>query len=251
MDVVAGVRQTKMTDTTREQSWLVQGVTRTLLRHVTAQGYIVSVHRLSGSLLQPIAAVEMHAVGHGHQYIATVEGDGEDADYLAAVELARGVGIDLEEGDVERCANCEQMIGNLETPNIFRDQVVCAECHKRLSESVDAPLEEIEPNIQDLVDAIPPEPATPTILFRREGVIVTPFEIATAEGYLDLSNIYALKPERHLLGGVTVYAIDLARSHYPYKFSDVQTATEFMSAIVQAKGTVNIEQDQLGLGFWF
>ena len=48
---------------TREESWNVEGVTLTLLRHVTSLGYTVSVFRFPASLLgtRP-AAVEMHAL---------------------------------------------------------------------------------------------------------------------------------------------------------------------------------------------
>lgn len=34
---------------------------------------------------------------------------------------------------MERCANCERQIGNLETPYLWQERVVCAECHSRLS----------------------------------------------------------------------------------------------------------------------
>lgn len=34
---------------------------------------------------------------------------------------------------MEKCANCERAIGNLETPMIWRGAVVCAGCHTKLS----------------------------------------------------------------------------------------------------------------------
>jgi len=34
---------------------------------------------------------------------------------------------------VEECANCGRPIGRLETPHIFKNQVVCAACNERLS----------------------------------------------------------------------------------------------------------------------
>jgi hypothetical protein len=48
---------------TREQSWEVEGETLTILRHVTAHGYAISVFRCPSSLLgtRP-AAIEMHAI---------------------------------------------------------------------------------------------------------------------------------------------------------------------------------------------
>lgn len=34
---------------------------------------------------------------------------------------------------LETCANCGAMIGPLETPHVWREQVVCAACHARLA----------------------------------------------------------------------------------------------------------------------
>lgn len=36
---------------------------------------------------------------------------------------------------MEICENCGRAIGNLETPTLWRDRVVCGECHKRLKGS--------------------------------------------------------------------------------------------------------------------
>jgi hypothetical protein len=44
---------------------------------------------------------------------------------------------------MEQCSNCGRVIGNLETPNIWQQHVVCAECHERLaatSAAAQAPL---------------------------------------------------------------------------------------------------------------
>jgi hypothetical protein len=47
----------------REQSWRIEGVTRSLLRQIESLGYTVSVHRIPSSLLGRVGAfVEMHAV---------------------------------------------------------------------------------------------------------------------------------------------------------------------------------------------
>lgn len=50
---------------------------------------------------------------------------------------------------MEACGNCGRAIGNLETPFLFREKVVCQECHKRLtaSEPVTAPLPPIDYNL--------------------------------------------------------------------------------------------------------
>lgn len=40
---------------------------------------------------------------------------------------------------METCANCGRTIGNLETPHLFREQVVCPECANRLSRQVNPP----------------------------------------------------------------------------------------------------------------
>jgi DNA-directed RNA polymerase subunit RPC12/RpoP len=34
---------------------------------------------------------------------------------------------------MERCENCGGIVGNLETPYVWRDKVVCVACHQRLS----------------------------------------------------------------------------------------------------------------------
>jgi hypothetical protein len=34
---------------------------------------------------------------------------------------------------MEKCANCDRVIGKLETPQVWQDQIVCAECYGRLS----------------------------------------------------------------------------------------------------------------------
>jgi hypothetical protein len=47
---------------TREESWQVEGVTRTLLRHIASLGYTVSVFRFPPSLRGDEGAVEMHAL---------------------------------------------------------------------------------------------------------------------------------------------------------------------------------------------
>lgn len=36
--------------------------------------------------------------------------------------------------ELEKCANCGHVIGRLETPHIWQEQVVCAPCHRRLEE---------------------------------------------------------------------------------------------------------------------
>jgi len=83
---------------TREESWNVAGVTGTILRHVQALGYVVSVHRLSGSLLRPdLACIEMHAIDGERQHVARVALDEPgEVDYRCACLLAQMVGIDLE-----------------------------------------------------------------------------------------------------------------------------------------------------------
>lgn len=88
---------------TREESWQVEGVTLTLLRHVTGLGYAVSVFRLPSSLLGQPGAVEMHAINLSvdppQQHVARVlEGEAGDLDYRCACLLAEAVGVDLEDG---------------------------------------------------------------------------------------------------------------------------------------------------------
>ena len=37
---------------------------------------------------------------------------------------------------IETCANCHRVIGSLETPMVWQERVVCAECHSALGKSV-------------------------------------------------------------------------------------------------------------------
>ena len=84
---------------TREESWQVEGVTLTLLRHVTARGYTVSVFRFPPSLLGTRSGcVEMHALDLPHdpptKHVArVVEGEGGDLDYRCACLLAELIGV--------------------------------------------------------------------------------------------------------------------------------------------------------------
>ena len=89
---------------TREESWQVEGVKLTLLRHVTALGFTVSVFRYPSSLLgtRP-GAVEMHALDLTTEpptkHVArVVEGEAGDLDYRCACLLAEAVGVELDDG---------------------------------------------------------------------------------------------------------------------------------------------------------
>lgn len=73
-----------------------------IVRHVRDRGYQVSTHRLSASLLGTIpAAVDMHAVYTSTDppriYVVNVKGDTPVHYYAAAVELARMIGIQLDD----------------------------------------------------------------------------------------------------------------------------------------------------------
>jgi hypothetical protein len=63
----------------------------------------------------------------------------------------------------EKCANCEETIGNLEMPMVWHDQIVCTKCFERLSKS-DA--KEPEPNP---FDELPPEEGNASSLFSNTG----------------------------------------------------------------------------------
>jgi hypothetical protein len=83
---------------TREESWQVDGLTLTLLRHVTSLGFTVSVFRFPPSLLGTgPGCVEMHALDLSHdpptKHVARViEGEAGDLDYRCACVLAELVG---------------------------------------------------------------------------------------------------------------------------------------------------------------
>src|SRR4051812_5205003 len=100
----AEVRRWYSDGVTREESWKVEGVTLTLLRHIASLGYVASVHRIPSSLLGSIGAfVEMHAIDDRveppMQHLVRVGVDeGGDTDYRCACLLAEAVGIDLRDG---------------------------------------------------------------------------------------------------------------------------------------------------------
>jgi hypothetical protein len=89
---------------TREESWQVEGMTLTLLRHVTSLGYTVSVFRIPSSALGSWpGSVEMHALGLSQdppvkRMARVVEGEGGGLDYRCACLLAEMLGIDLQDG---------------------------------------------------------------------------------------------------------------------------------------------------------
>ena len=78
---------------TREDSWRVEGIALTLLRHVTALGYTVSVFRIPSSVLGTrLGSVEMHALDLSQnppiKHVARVsEGEAADLDYRCACLL--------------------------------------------------------------------------------------------------------------------------------------------------------------------
>jgi hypothetical protein len=89
---------------TREESWGVSSVTFTLLRHVSAKGYTVSVFRYPSSLLHTRPGrVEMHATDFSTdpptQHICRIlDTESGDLDYLCACALAEVVGIEIDDG---------------------------------------------------------------------------------------------------------------------------------------------------------
>jgi hypothetical protein len=89
---------------TREESWQVEGVTLTILRHITALGFTVSVFRIPSSLLgtRP-GSIEMHAldlsVDPPVKHVArVVEGETGDLDYRCPCLLAELVVLALQDG---------------------------------------------------------------------------------------------------------------------------------------------------------
>lgn len=88
---------------TREESWQVEGVTLTLLRHVAGLGYVVSVSRIPPTLLGAPGFVEMTAVDPAADPPArhtakVLETEAGDRDYRCACLLAQSVGVVLEDG---------------------------------------------------------------------------------------------------------------------------------------------------------
>jgi hypothetical protein len=58
---------------------------------------------------------------------------------------------------METCANCGRTIGNLETPRIFGEEVVCAGCWKTLWEQTETAAIETPPPLIDLHEQISTE----------------------------------------------------------------------------------------------
>ncbi len=79
-----------------------------ILYVIRSLGYHVSIHRMQGgvslsgdALPVPDRYVEMHAINNADPpeiHIGRVDDDGPDAEYRCACELAKLVGIDLEDG---------------------------------------------------------------------------------------------------------------------------------------------------------
>jgi hypothetical protein len=97
---------------TREESWEVEGVTRTLLRHVTSLGYTVSVFVSRRRCWAPdrLASKCMRSTCRKNppvKHVArVVEGEGGDLDYRCACLLAELVGNDLKDGRTQTAIRC-------------------------------------------------------------------------------------------------------------------------------------------------
>lgn len=88
---------------------MIERTAATILVHIRSLGFIVSVHHMDGTAISMDPAgptvhhgkgyVEIHAIGLVEpcpQHIARVEGEGPEAEYRAASELARMVGVNAQ-----------------------------------------------------------------------------------------------------------------------------------------------------------
>jgi hypothetical protein len=72
---------------------------------------------------------------------------------------------------LEKCSNCDRAIGRLETPQVWKESVVCAECHARLEAQAPKPMPEPlpKPTINDLYTSEGPKPSTVATYFGYRG----------------------------------------------------------------------------------
>jgi hypothetical protein len=151
---------------------------------------------------------------------------------------------------MERCENCQRIIGDLETPMLYCDHVVCRECREQLIVA-----EQPDPNGEEdagfHVELPPPPRPEPEILFHEDRIWVTSEEVVGPRCYR-LEELHAVRPEEHIFGkGMTVYLRDLVGETYGFEFKTHDSARRFIAAIVEARGSIIIEREQVSWGLWW
>ena len=71
--------------------------------------------------------------------------------------------IKMADQQPELCSNCGRQIGKLETPHLWLDQVVCAECHERIEKS------QVQP--QTTSKAIPLTQPSSSVVTKTKGLL--------------------------------------------------------------------------------
>src|SRR5438046_3046945 len=82
-------------------------------------------------------------------------------------------------GCMEKCANCDATIGNLETPFVWDERIVCRDCHQKLSRMDSEQVEDVAAQIrsdvgQPLPYAGPTTPPNPSRGIAGSGAIICP-----------------------------------------------------------------------------
>jgi len=167
-------------------------------------------------------------------------------------------------GNLEQCANCDAIIGRLETPFIWRDEIVCAACHRKLSDATASkppPLKPEELGPEDIVRSVisPYDksdwermkgPSTSDeILFREDRVEVTRTQVRWPGGSLPLAQVLTLASRTPFFwNGYNVEITDLVERRYTVKLRNKDSAARFIGAIKSANGSVNIDRESMS---WF
>src|SRR6266498_4896551 len=135
---------------------------------------------------------------------------------------------------LDACENCGRTIGKLETAHIHDGHIVCADCIRRLEAAVETK----------------PTQAVEKVLFRHGDLSVTTVAICNAISRYPLEYVLSVRPTRKSFSFVVnVEVIDLARGSRTYRLPARGKATEFIRAIQAAKGSINVESEDVG-GFF-
>lgn len=69
---------------------------------------------------------------------------------------------------VERCGNCDSVIGRMETPHVWQDTIICHQCYRKFTEQITAaspPFQHpVQPQIIMMPTAPPASPASSPII---------------------------------------------------------------------------------------
>jgi hypothetical protein len=145
---------------------------------------------------------------------------------------------------MEQCENCGRLIGNLETPHLYNEHIVCATCAQVLTSAPPAPT---------LPAPTPPAPPAEVIVFQREGVVVSNTHVALHGRQIPLGHILSVKTERRSFSiARDIYLRDTLTQRHKISFTSPTDAKDFIAALSQVKGSLTVEGDeQAGVFVWW